>query len=235
VKWGVLYTEEMMKLQVMNYIWNEAFLIQVEAERGNHILKAYKEEGNYNEIEYYFTKIKDYELFEGQKLVDYYAFSPKLENWYCTHGGPVYMAVGEELNLNITNYTSYEDTTGLTYTNVSYYNKTIFVYSYSYVEFYYYQNPVVKKVEPNTGLQRGGTRIEVSGAWFKYKPEYGIVPHCKIGNKISRAQFHSTVRIVCLSPPNELVDMALPVYVSLNGFDYVDTGFKFEYQIQTNL
>jgi len=27
VKWGVLYTEEMVKEQVMNYIWNETYLI----------------------------------------------------------------------------------------------------------------------------------------------------------------------------------------------------------------
>lgn len=109
------------------------------------------------------------------------------------------------MNLNITNYTT-DDTLPVPVTNVSYYDKTIFFFSHSYVEYYYYQDPVIKKVEPLTGLQRGGTRLEVSGAWFKYKPEYGIVPHCKIGDKISRAQYHSTVRIVCLSPPNELVD-----------------------------
>lgn len=140
------------------------------------------------------------------------------------------MSVGEKMVLNITNYTySTDELTQTPLTNVSYYGKTNFFFSHSYVEYYYYQNPVVKKVEPNTGLQRGGTRIEVSGAWFKYKPEYGIVPHCKIGDKISRAQFHSTVRIVCLSPPNSIVDSSLPIFVSLNGFDFVDTGFTFQY------
>ena len=33
--------------------------------------------------------------------------------------------------------------------------------------------------------------------------EYGIVPHCKIGPKVVRAKFFSTVRIVCMSPPND--------------------------------
>jgi hypothetical protein len=46
---------------------------------------------------------------------------------------------------------------------------------------------VVKKVVPKAGLTRGGTRLEVSGAWFKYMPEYDIVPHCKIGDKVVRA------------------------------------------------
>ena len=136
------------------------------------------------------------------------------------------------MNMNITNYTyTFDENVSppTPVTNISYYNKTVFFFSQSFVEYYYYQQPVVMKVEPNTGIQNGGTRIEVSGAWFKYKPEYGIVPHCKIGNKISRAQFHSTVRIVCLSPPNAIVDEALPVMVSLNGFDFAATGFTFQY------
>jgi hypothetical protein len=36
------------------------------------ILKAYKEE-TYNEKEYYVSKKKDYDLFDGQRLVTYYA------------------------------------------------------------------------------------------------------------------------------------------------------------------
>lgn len=61
----------------------------------------------------------------------------------------------------------------------------------------------MKKLEPKSGLTRGGTRVEISGAWFAYKPEYGVVPHCKFGDKVVRAQFFSTVRIVCHAPPNE--------------------------------
>ncbi len=98
------------------------------------------------------------------------------------------MSVGEKMVLNITNYTlTTDEVTQAPITNITYYNNTNFFFSHSFVEYYYYQSPVVKKVEPSTGLQRGGTRIEVSGAWFKYKPEYGIVPHCKIGDKVSRA------------------------------------------------
>lgn len=144
------------------------------------------------------------------------------------------MSVGSEVSLNVTNYT-YDDPPGSYNTTISYYNKTLFVFSHSYVEYYYYQQPVIKKVEPLNGLARGGTRVAISGAWFKYKPEYGIVPHCKIGEKISRAQFYSTVRIVCLTPPHTILYQKLPIFVSLNGFDWVDTGYQFEYQDQVNL
>lgn len=116
--------------------------------------------------------------------------------------------------------------------NVTHYNKTLYQYSTSFVEYYYYKNPVVRKVEPSSGLTRGGTLIEVSGAWFGYKPEYGVVPHCKIGDKVSRALFFSTVRIVCVSPPNDDIGQLFPVQVSLNGVDFVDSGFKFHYYEQ---
>jgi hypothetical protein len=71
--------------------------------------------------------------------------------------------------------------------NITYWSKTEYIYSFSMVEYFYYQQPVVKKAEPTAGLTKGGTGIEISGAWFGYRPEYGLVPHCKLGNKIIRA------------------------------------------------
>jgi len=71
----------------------------------------------------------------------------------------------------------------------------------SSVEFYSYKEPTVQKMHPAAGLVRGGTFVEVIGTWFKYMPEYGIVPHCKFGDRIVRAHFDSTVRLVCQSPP----------------------------------
>lgn len=146
----------------------------------------------------------------------------------CAHsqGGPVYISVGERLVLNVTNNTYVE---GENTTEASYYNKTVNVFSNSFVEYYYYETPVIKKVEPKSGLTKGGTLIEISGAWFKYMPEYGIVPHCKIGDKVSRAQYFSTVRIVCEAPPNEDMNQMFAIYVSLNGMDWTDTGYKFHY------
>jgi IPT/TIG domain len=62
-----------------------------------------------------------------------------------------------------------------------------------------------------------------------YRPEYGVVPHCKIGDKVTRAAFWSTVRIVCTAPPNDNINGLLKISVSLNGVDFVDSGFKFHY------
>lgn len=104
-----------------------------------------------------------------------------------------------------------------------------YLFTESPVEYYYYHQPTVKKVQPTQGLTRGGTPIEISGAWFDLKLEYGVIPYCMIGDKVTRAQFVSTVRIVCYSPPNDNVLAALPIKVSLNGVDFVDSGFMFSY------
>lgn len=88
------------------------------------------------------------------------------------------------------------------------------------------------KIEPLTGLDQGGTKLEVSGIWFDIKLEYGLVPMCKIGNKIVRAQFDSTVRITCITPPNEDIDALHPISISLNGVDWVTTDFEFTYYVE---
>jgi enterochelin esterase-like enzyme len=80
-------------------------------------------------------------------------------------------------------------------------------------------------MQPKAGLLKGGTAVSIVGAWFKYMPEYGVVPHCKFGDKIVRANFDSTVRIVCYAPPATDLGVYYPVSVSLNGVDWIDTGF----------
>lgn len=82
---------------------------------------------------------------------------------------------------------------------------------------------------PHSGIITGGTQIAVAGAWMKYMPEYGVVPHCKFGDKIVRAHFDSTVRIVCKAPPGEELGKVMPFEVSLNGVDWTDSGLTFFY------
>jgi hypothetical protein len=84
-------------------------------------------------------------------------------------------------------------------------------------------------MQPHSGLIIGGTPVSVTGAWFKYMPEYGVVPHCKFGNKIVRASFDSTVRIVCKAPPSDELGTLYSFEVSMNGVDWSNSGFKFFY------
>jgi len=60
-------------------------------------------------------------------------------------------------------------------------------------------------MHPTHGLTIGGTQVQVSGFDFRYFPEYGVVPHCKFGDQIVRGYFDSSVRIVCTSPPNDVI------------------------------
>lgn len=99
----------------------------------------------------------------------------------------------------------------------------------SSVEFYAYKEPFVQKMHPTSGLTKGGTFVEVIGTWFRYMPEYGIVPHCRFGDKIARAHYDSSVRLVCRSPPNSDISAKLPFEVSLNGVDWTNTGMTYSY------
>jgi hypothetical protein len=63
---------------------------------------------------------------------------------------------------------------------------------------------------------------------FSYYPEYGVVPLCRFGGKVVKAQFDSTVKIICETPQSKpAVD--LPFEVSLNGVDWSETGFSFTF------
>jgi len=100
---------------------------------------------------------------------------------------------------------------------------TTYNFQPSAVEMYTYKDYMVKEIYPRAGLSKGGTKVSVIGAWFKYMPEYGIVPHCKFGDLIVRAEFDSTVRLICDSPSSDEVGGTVPFSVSLNGVDW-DSG-----------
>lgn len=151
---------------------------------------------------------------DTQKTYDLLSMkSPKLANWHKTHGGPVYVEVG-----------SREDVDNDVPSELGKY-----AYTTSFVEYYYYKQPVVKNIHPHGGPVEGGTEIIVEGANFQFLPEYGVTPHCQIGDKIVEAKFESTVRIICPAPPGDSLDIKYPVKVSLNGEDFIETGKFFHY------
>ena len=101
--------------------------------------------------------------------------------------------------------------------------------SAGHVIFYYYRQPIIKKVEPLLGLIEGGTPISITGAWFDEKIEYGVFPFCKLGDNVVRGRFISTTRVQCNSPPTKSSGMAVKIEFSLNGADWIDTGHNFKY------
>ena len=93
----------------------------------------------------------------------------------------------------------------------------------------YYKQPTIKNIHPHGGPLKGGTPIVIEGADFEYLPEYGIIPHCQIGDKIVEAKFESTVRIICTSPPGTDIDSKIPIKISNNGEAFTETGKYFHY------
>eukprot|EP01022_Parablepharisma_sp_SALTPOND_P004399 TRINITY_DN120219_c4_g1_i1.p1 TRINITY_DN120219_c4_g1~~TRINITY_DN120219_c4_g1_i1.p1 ORF type:complete len:1747 (-),score=99.47 TRINITY_DN120219_c4_g1_i1:2673-7913(-) len=142
-----------------------------------------------------------------------YSYSPKLPNADRTHGGPVYLSVGRTTQVPMDKKKAY----------------ALHYYGPSTLEYYYYQQPVAKDMKPRGGPTTGGTMLIIRGAWFKYMPEYGVKPYAKVGDKVVRCDFESTVRIICRTPPNSNTDARHPVSVGLNGVDFVDTGLFYHY------
>lgn len=136
-------------------------------------------------------------------------------------GGPAYLEVGIDERLN--------HTVALGDGASAVQSWTLHNFEPSSVEFYTYREPSVLRMHPSSGLARGGTFVEVIGTWFRYMPEYGVVPHCRFGDKVVRAHFDSTVRLVCQSPPGNDTTSKLAFAVSLNGVDWTKTSFTFSY------
>lgn len=102
-------------------------------------------------------------------------------------------------------------------------------YIHTNYEYYYYKQPMIQSFSPHGSIVSGGTEVLVVGAWFQNKPEYGVKPFCKFGNKIVEGTFLSTVRITCVSPPNDKINVKVPFDVSLNGVDFTNSDLKFTY------
>jgi len=96
-------------------------------------------------------------------------------------------------------------------------------------EFYYYKQPMIQSFSPHGSIVTGGTDVLVVGAWFQNKPEYGVKPFCRFGQKIVEGTFLSTVRILCTSPPSEKINVRVPFDISLNGVDFTNSGLQFTY------
>jgi hypothetical protein len=173
--------------------------------------------------------MNDKVLAEGDNIKSYFAaLSPDMRRLYNNdpysvdgQGGPVYVQLSERIPTTIKRH----DATGAI---VNDYIETTYSDSSS-MEYYFYRNPFVTKIEPNIGLTEGDTQISVSGGWFQQIPEYGVYPFCKINEIVTRGQFITTNRIICPSPPSTDTTKLFKLSVSLNGVDWVETAFTFSY------
>lgn len=179
---------------------------------GSQELRAYQTEARkFKRVDTPLTEGNTYDITQRPSPIE--DFGP--------FGGPEYIEVGMNEKLNYTRKT--EDDLSIQS------QWTLYNYEPSAVEFYTYKEPMVQKMHPTSGLTKGGTQVEVIGSWFRYMPEYGIVPHCKFGDKVVRARFDSSVRLVCPSPANSNTTARLPFEISLNGVDWSSTGFHYSY------
>jgi len=139
-------------------------------------------------------------------------------------GGVVSVLIGENVNISITdhekNSTTYKQKID-SFIECAYYDT-------SDLEFYFYRQPIITKLEPNSGLTTGGTTVDISGAWFAENPMYGQFPFCNFGGIIVRGRFISSTRIQCNSPATQQSN-AVKIMVSLNAVDWIDTNHEFGY------
>jgi hypothetical protein len=96
-------------------------------------------------------------------------------------------------------------------------------------EYYYYKQVYIDSFYPSSSMSTGGGKVIVIGAWFQYKPHYGVKPYCKFGDSIVEAEYLSTVRIICEIPPSDKEFNRVSFSVSLNGEDWVDAEKPFRY------
>ena len=250
LKWGVVETGIIQKEEVVDYVYSKyQFENMIE---GSEEIKAYVyEAANFARV--------DTTMYEEHSYHAIYMQSTQLSWWTKTHGGPYYVEVGNDIRIEVAEsmkgveligFNGNENITAISSTNLTDGSNstslpvraaadsknywTFYEYDPSSVEYYYYKDCITKEVGPHSALTSGGTPVSVIGAWYKYMPEYGVVPHCRFGNKIVRATFDSTVRIVCIAPPAPLTDENSDnsFWVSLNGVDFIDTGFSFSYYEQ---
>jgi hypothetical protein len=170
---------------------------------GNPQLKCYWYEAqDYHRV--------DSEINENQKLETVSMSSAQLvhsgseyrrleesdRNYNVTLGGPFYIEVGRDIELDMTHHESAHHAI-----NVGDSSFTYFEYLPSSVEFYHYKQCTMISMYPTHGITKGGTQVQVTGYDFRYWPEWGVVPMCKFGDMIVKGFFDSTVRIVCEAPP----------------------------------
>lgn len=183
-KFGQVYTYEIDKSKIEQIEWNDDDYHE-ELHLSDKLLKVAEE--NYDDID----DKKEIEKYVGlvtPNITHHFDFSPPDVRG---QGGVVSILIGENVNISLVDqnrtspkFKSKDDS----YIETAYYDT-------SDLEFYFYRDPIITKLEPNNGLTTGGTVVDISGAWFAEVPMYGVFPFCRFGTNIIRGRFISTTRI----------------------------------------
>lgn len=187
VKWGPIMTDVIPRAEVASYAWDlSTFENTID---GCEALHAYiYEASRFARVDTTMYSTIDYSSIYrfSNRLID--PSGGKITPWGssvpykpATNGGPWYIEVGRNMDIPTIN------TLGVK-ANITVESDHVFYdYDPSAVEFYQYPDCTMLSKHPNYGVDVGGTAVEVIGYSFLYKAEYGIVPHCKFGDKIVRA------------------------------------------------
>jgi hypothetical protein len=147
----------------------------------------------------------NYPDIDDKQMVEKYsgAITPNVTNMFVFNapdvrsaGGVVSILIGENVNISLTehdrNSTAYKQEVH-SFIECAYYDT-------SDLEYFFYRQPSVKRLEPNSGYVSGGTLINIAGIWFNENPTYGQFVFCKFGDLITRGKFISTTRSQCTTP-----------------------------------
>ena len=158
--------------------------------------------------------MKALEDVEVQKITVTAPHAPNNDKQIKTRGGLDYIAVSKTNLLPLDDFLEEYYANNFIHTNF---------------EYYYYPQVYVDSFYPSSSMSSGGGKVSVIGAWFQYKPEYGLKPYCKFGETVVEGEYLSTVRIVCEIPPSDKEFNRVTFSVSLNGEDWVEAEKPFRY------
>ncbi len=107
-------------------------------------------------------------------------------------------------------------------------------------KFYFYPEINVVGISPFVGVLNGGTDIFINGTWT-FDSGFDLVfltPFCRFGEQTVEAFFTRSRLMRCKSPSGLIAGAStVDIYVSMNGFEYVNSNFTFRYEdiIEANL
>lgn len=141
-------------------------------------------------------------------------YSPKTRTIE-THGGFVYVEIGMNIELNIS-----ETSTYIVYDE----------YTRNELLYYYYMEPTLDYLHPRGGSDLGGTAVTLYGSWFINYESVDCTPRCRFGKTVVPGEFITTVQVKCISPPQPLDEQSLvEVEISFNGQDWTQSHLKYVY------